>query len=84
MVIDTKRGSLFLTKRRVRKIKQLVKTVIQHHYSPLMTLARLFGLMVSNTKALQWGRLQLRPLQLLLRLFQLNIMEKWDISVLVL
>lgn len=81
MVIDTVSGSSFVPQDAIQKTKLPAQQVIGGRYLSLLMLARMMGIMISNLDALQWGRFHTRPLQRLLRLFQMRILQKQDTSV---
>lgn len=84
MIIDTRKSALFLTLDRVRKTRELAAMVVGYMLSWLMFLEKLLGLLVANMEAVQWGRLHSRDLQLFLKPYQPQIMEKTDMVLQVL
>lgn len=84
MLIDTSCNSLFLPQDKIQKTRQLACQVIQAQYSSLSLLTKLMGILISSIDALEWGRLHSCPLQMLLRPFLSQILQKQDVPVYVL
>lgn len=80
--IDTNQCKLIFPRNKANTITSLAMQVIRSSSTPLMTLAKPLGLMISTLDSIQWARLHARALQHFLAPFQLKIIQKEEINVL--
>ncbi|XP_053138354.1 uncharacterized protein LOC128339002 [Hemicordylus capensis] len=81
VIINTLEGKIFLPEDRVHVIRSETKRILLSHRSPLLSLARLLGLMVSTLEAVPWASLHLRDLQWFLLRYQAYISRRRNIAI---